>query len=113
MKLVIQTQVYENYAWREDGTLGTGTDAYWKAKGGSDYWYDLGEYSRSKESIAELIQFFRPRIEQDNEAFREHIVYTSIEKDSYLTPFEQDQLDYDGRIEFPSKQLFIREEVEA
>jgi len=30
-----------------------------------------------------------------------------------LTPFEQDQLDYDGRIEFPSKQLFIREEAEA
>ncbi len=36
-KLLITTQVYENYAWREDGSLGTGADAYWKAKGGSDY----------------------------------------------------------------------------
>ena len=36
-KLLISTQVYENYAWREDGSLGVGVDAYWKAKGGSDY----------------------------------------------------------------------------
>jgi hypothetical protein len=40
-------------------------------------------------------------------------VYFSIEKDSYLTPYEQDQLDYDGQIQFPAKQLFIREEVAA
>ena len=36
-KLLITTQVFENYAWREDGSLGTGADAYWKPKGGSDY----------------------------------------------------------------------------
>jgi len=36
-KLIIQTQVMENYAWREDGSLGVGADAYWKFKGGSDY----------------------------------------------------------------------------
>ena len=36
-KLLIQTQVFENYAWREDGSLGVGAEAYWKAKGGSDY----------------------------------------------------------------------------
>jgi hypothetical protein len=27
----------ENYAWREDGTIGTGADAYWKFKGGNTY----------------------------------------------------------------------------
>jgi len=37
MKIVIQTQYCENYAWNEDGTLGTGSDAYWKFKGGSTY----------------------------------------------------------------------------
>ena len=36
-KLLITTQVYENYAWNEDGSLGTGDNAYWKAKGGNDY----------------------------------------------------------------------------
>lgn len=113
MKLVIQTQIYENYAWDDNGNLGKGDKAYWKAKGGDDYWYDLGDYSRSKESIAELIEFFRPRIERNDDYLREHIVYTSIEKDSYLTPYEQDQLDYDGEITFPAKQLFIRQEETA
>ena len=28
MMLVIETQVYENYAWDEDGSLGTGANAY-------------------------------------------------------------------------------------
>ena len=35
-KLLITTQVYENYAWLEDGSLGVGDQAYWKAKGGND-----------------------------------------------------------------------------
>jgi hypothetical protein len=30
----------ENYAWNEDGSLGTGTDAYWKYKGGDTYIVD-------------------------------------------------------------------------
>ena len=37
MMLVIETQCYENYAWNEDGSIGTGPDAYWKAKGGRSY----------------------------------------------------------------------------
>jgi hypothetical protein len=37
MMLVIETQCYENYAWNQDGSIGTGPDAYWKAKGGSCY----------------------------------------------------------------------------
>ena len=40
MKIVIQTQFMENYAWNEDGSLGTGTDAYWKYKGGDTYIVD-------------------------------------------------------------------------
>ena len=37
MKAIVQTQHYENYAWREDGSLGTGAEAYWKPKGGDTY----------------------------------------------------------------------------
>lgn len=37
MKIVIQTQHKENYAWNEDGSLGTGENAYWKFKGGDTY----------------------------------------------------------------------------
>ena len=105
MKLVIQTQVYENY--------GEASNPHWKAKGGEDYWYDLGEYSRSKQAVAELIQFFSPRIESHNNYYREHIIYSSIESDAYLTPFEKDQLDYDGHITYQAKQLHIQDEVTA
>jgi hypothetical protein len=37
MKAIIQTQHLENYAWREDGTIGTGAEAHWKFKGGNTY----------------------------------------------------------------------------
>ena len=37
MKAIIQTQHLENYAWREDGTIGTGAEAHWKYKGGNTY----------------------------------------------------------------------------
>ena len=37
MKAIFTTQVFENYAWREDGSIGTGEDAYFKPKGGDEY----------------------------------------------------------------------------
>jgi hypothetical protein len=40
MKIVVQTQFMENYAWNEDGSIGTGADAYWKPKGGNTYIVD-------------------------------------------------------------------------
>ena len=48
-KLLITTQVYENYAWDENGNLGKGADAYWKAKGGSDYVVkNFRDYNRAR-----------------------------------------------------------------
>jgi len=37
LNLIIKTQYKENYAINEDGSMGTGADAYWKFKGGSSY----------------------------------------------------------------------------
>ena len=37
LNLIIKTQYKENYAINEDGSMGTGADAYWKFKGGSTY----------------------------------------------------------------------------
>ena len=81
-KLLIQTQVYENYAWREDGSLGTGPDAYWKAKGGNDYVLkNFRDFSR----VTEVVMALRSKIEQDDDAFREHIIDWEIVADNYLT----------------------------
>ena len=103
-KLLITTQVYENYAWREDGSLGTGADAYWKAKGGGDYVIkNFKDFNR----VTETVMAVRGQIEQDNDAFREHIINFEVVADNYLTEFEQDQLHYEGKIRFPAQELSV------
>jgi hypothetical protein len=103
-KLLIQTQVYENYAWNEDGSLGTGADAYWKAKGGNDY---VLKNFRDFNRVSEVVMALRSQIEQDNDAFREHIIDWEIVADDYLTWFEKSQLEYDGKITYPARELTL------
>jgi hypothetical protein len=105
MKLLITTQVYENYAWREDGTLGVGDDAYWKAKGGCDY--VIKNVDPLKVAPGLLVESVRGQVEIDNDGFREYILDWELVADDYLTEFERSQLDYEGVIRFPAKELNI------
>jgi hypothetical protein len=100
-KLLITTQVYENYAWREDGTIGTGAEAYWKAKGGNDYVIRNIDVNRARE----LADAATREIEQANDYFTETVIGWEIVGDDYLTEFEQSQLEYDGAIVYPARVL--------
>ena len=103
-KLLITTQVYENYAWNEDGSLGTGENAYWKAKGGSDYVVkNFRDYNR----VTETIMALRSKIEQGNDAFMENIVGWEVVADDYLTEFERSQLEYEGKITFSPHEITL------
>ncbi len=102
MKVVIYTQVYENYAWREDGTLGTGPDAYWKAKGGDEY-VVTGIWDEEEATTA--VMCLREQIEQATDAYTETIVDWELVDNDYLTQYERDQLEFDGKIMFPAKEL--------
>ena len=103
-KLLITTQVYENYAWNEDGSLGTGDNAYWKAKGGNDYvLLNFTDFTNTTEVVMGL----RSQIESDNNFFREHIIDWSVVEDDYLTQFERDQLEHEGQIRFPAHELVL------
>jgi len=102
MKLLLTTQVYENYAWNEDGSIGTGADAYWKAKGGSEY---VVKNFKDNARLTEAVMALRPQIEQDNEYFREHLIDWVVVTDDYLTEFELNQLEFDGKITYPAKEL--------
>jgi hypothetical protein len=102
-KLLITTQVYENYAWREDGSLGTGADAYWKAKGGNDYVVRNIDINRARE----LADAATREIEQANDYFTETVIGWEIVEDDYLTEFEQSQLEYEGRIVYPVQELSV------
>ena len=102
MKVFVFTQVYENYAWREDGTIGTGTEAYWKAKGGNEY-VITGIWDEEEATVA--VMAMRDQIETANDYMTETIIDFQLADNEDLTPFEKDQLQYEGRIVFPAKEL--------
>jgi hypothetical protein len=99
MKLLITTQVYENYGahdWDGKGEC----PQYWKAKGGSDY-----VVKQFKGDPTTAVMALRDQIEESNEGYRESIIDFRLVADDYLTEFEQSQLDYEGKITYASKEL--------
>ena len=98
-KLLITTQVYENYGahdWEGEGAC----PQRWKAKGGSDY-----VVQKFKGDATTAVMCLRDQIECDNQHIRESIIDFRIVADDYLTEFEQSQLDYEGTIRYPAKEL--------
>lgn len=101
MKAVILTQVYENYAWKEDGTIGTGVDAYFKPKGGDEYVVR----NIDSETVFDILEKVAGQIEKSNDYYQEFIVDVKIVEDDYLTEYELNQLEFDGVITYPAKEL--------
>jgi hypothetical protein len=98
-KLLITTQVYENYGAHDWDGVGE-CPHYWKAKGGCDY-----VVKRFKGDPTTAVMALRGQIEQSNDGFRESIINFEVVANDYLTEFEQSQLDYEGKIRFPAKEL--------
>jgi hypothetical protein len=104
MQLLITTQTQENYGAHDWDGVGE-CPQYWKFKGGQDYKYSLGSTLRNADTIQEIVEYFRPRIEEDNQYYRNHIIGYEVVADDYLTEFEQSQLEYEGRIAYPATRL--------
>ena len=100
-KLLITTQVYENYGAHDWDGVGE-SPQYWKAKGGSDY---VVKKFKDFSKVTETVMALRGQIECDNEGFRETIINFEVVADDYLTEFEKDQLEYEGSIRYPAKEL--------
>ena len=100
MKLLITTQVYENYGAHDWDGVGA-CPQYWKAKGGSDYVIR----NINVNQVTETVMAVRGQIEQDTDAFRETVIDWSIVADDALTEFEQSQLNYEGVIRYASKEI--------
>jgi hypothetical protein len=92
-KLLIKTQIYENYGYR------------WKAKGDSDYVIKNFNFSANEAGL--IVSKIRSRIEYSNDSFIEKIIDWKIVPDDYLTEFEQSQLDYEGFITYHPAELSI------
>lgn len=110
MKLMIFTQVHENY--------GSESDPYWKPKGGDDYFVpvSMDDLLASEDKAAflrGLVDAARAVIEQRNCMFEEYIIDWSLEDDSFRTEFESSQLEWDGCIMYPSKPVHVERGVAA
>jgi len=101
-KLLIITQVYENYGahdWDGKGEC----PQYWKAKGGNEYVVKNIDVNRA----ADIAQAAIKQLESSNEYYREYVLVWEVVADDFLTEFEQSQLEYEGRIVYPAKELEI------
>ena len=91
MKLHITCQYMENYGAHDwDGT--GECPQYWKFKGGEDYFYPLGNYGRSDEALAELVEALRDRVEWSDVGSRQYLVGYAVVADDFRTEFEESQL---------------------
>jgi len=79
MKIVIQTQHKENYAWNEDGSLGTGENAYWKFKGGDTY---IVKCAFSEACDAEFRKSALDAVTSESDGFIEYVLDWQIIDDA-------------------------------
>jgi hypothetical protein len=103
MKVLITTQNYENYGAHDWDGVGE-CPQYWKAKGGSDY---VVKNFTNFNNTTEVVMALRGQIEEDSEYFRSSIIDWEVVADDFLTEFEQDQLNYEGKIRFAAKELVL------
>jgi hypothetical protein len=100
MKLHIITQYMENYGahdWDGEGEC----PQYWKMKGGEDYFILNVDADEADAAIAQV----RGDIEWNDIGSRQYIIGYGLVADDFMTEFEISQLEYDGKIAYPSKVL--------
>jgi len=112
-KLLIQTQVPGNYgahAWNGKGEC----PQNWKAKGGEDYVLPGlishggalgGGLQGGMSALQALVEGLKPQVESNDRYYRETVVSWEVLADDQLTPWEANQLQFDGRVKYPAKVL--------
>jgi len=100
MKLVIVTQVFENYGAHEwDGT--GDCPQYWKAKGGDEYVFVLGQ-TLTGDVLTAAVSAATALCEQSDDYYRESATEWYVLEEGGLTQWERNQLEFDGKIDSPS-----------
>ena len=97
MKILISTQYRENY--------GSADEPYWKFKGGSEYF--IKGVDPLKVAPGLLVEQVRSEVEYANDMAEEYILDWELVADDYMTEFEKDQLNYEGKIRFPARILEV------
>jgi hypothetical protein len=93
MMLIITTQYKENY--------GDAENPYWKFKGGCEY--KIVDFMGNEQQARDMVEYIRNRIEYAHDMAMEYIIDWAIKPDDYLTQFERDQLEFEGKITYPAE----------
>lgn len=109
MKLLVTTQYRENYAIDENGNLGTGENAYWKNKGGEEYLVEGFQYV-SNEATEKLIASL-PGVAWANDFSTSEVIGWEVVPDDYQSYEERLQMEYDGKITYPTKVFSFQEQA--
>jgi hypothetical protein len=103
MQIAIHTQFRENYAAHSwDGTGECGS--YWKNKGGSTYLVTGVDASASLDAVVGAVDRHQ-QITHANNYSEEYIIDTEYVEDSYIPHEEELQLEFDGKITYPSPRV--------
>ena len=113
MKLVIITQVRENYGAHDYDGNGP-VPQYWKNKGGSEYIVDDIEHfvAHADDFFAKNIKsvvydYIAKKIEQKSDYFEETIILYKVVDNDYMSEYEKSQLEYEGSIRFYEPRIDI------
>lgn len=105
MKLMLYTQYRENYGacdWDGKGEC----PQYWKNKGGMEYFYLLPDVFLTEE-LPSLVAKLAAKLQHFSNYTEEMAIDWEVVNNGFLTPFEKDQLEYDGEIKFRPKEVTL------
>jgi len=91
-KLLVYTQIYENYGYR------------WKPKGGNEYFVSNISSAVEVDAILETV---KDMVEYSSDSYREYFLDWEIVEDNYITQYQQDQLEYEGIIRYHPRELMM------
>jgi hypothetical protein len=103
---MIYTQYRENYGahdWDGKGEC----PQYWKNKGGMEYFFQLTGVFLTEE-ISNVLPKLSAQLFRMSDYVEEYVVDWEVVSDDYLTPFEKDQLEYEGTIQHSPSQLCLK-----
>lgn len=110
-RLIITTQVYENYGAHDWDGKGECPE-YWKPKFGNDYSIVVEGADMSNLTVAEIVAAVdeaKKRIEEHSVYYREYVTgRPQILEEGELTDFEEMQILYDGKVDHPIQEIRVR-----
>lgn len=106
-RLIVYTQVFENYAYAYEDDQSD----HRKAKGGCEYSLIIPGADMSNLSIEQIESAFQAatkEIEKDDRFYCEYVVgRPEVLENGQLTEFEQEQMDYDGEILYHPEEIVV------